>query len=157
LDLRIFSLIRKITIQKREETLLFLAFLFFGCCLWFNFSEMKEKVRIGIIGTGFARTVQIPAFLECSDAQIVSVASGQIENARKTAEQFNIEHFTNDWRETVERADIDLICITTPPDTHCEMTLRAIECGKHVLCEKPMAMDVEEARQMTEKRVKRMF
>lgn len=112
---------------------------------------MKETVGIGIIGTGFARKVQIPSFLECAGAEIVSVASGRIENAESTAKEFNIAHFTDDWRETVLRDDADLVCITTPPNTHYEMTLFAIENGKHVLCEKPMAMNEVEAREMTEK------
>lgn len=108
------------------------------------------SIGIGIIGTGFARRVQIPAFLACDDVRIASVASGSMANATATAEEFGIEHFTNDWRETVRRDDIDLVCISTPPDLHLEMTLAAIECGKHVLCEKPMAMNVDEARQMTD-------
>ncbi|HXG84690.1 MAG TPA: Gfo/Idh/MocA family oxidoreductase [Pyrinomonadaceae bacterium] len=112
---------------------------------------MKDTVGIGIIGTGFARKVQIPAFLECGNARIVSVASGQLKNAEETAREFNIGHFTDDWRETVKREDVDLVCVTTPPDTHYEMTLRAIELKKHVLCEKPMAMNAEQAREMTEK------
>ncbi len=111
---------------------------------------MKEKVKIGIIGTGFARKVQIPAFQMVKDAEIVSVASGHLENAETTAKEFNIEHFTDDWRETIEQ-DVDLICITTPPDTHKEMTLFALEHDKHILCEKPMAMNVAEAESMTEK------
>ncbi|MDQ3321766.1 MAG: Gfo/Idh/MocA family oxidoreductase, partial [Acidobacteriota bacterium] len=112
---------------------------------------MKDTVGIGIIGTGFARKVQIPAFLKCDGAKIISVASGQLKNAEDTAREFNIGHFTDDWRETIGREDVDLICITTPPDTHYAMTLRAIELGKHVLCEKPMAMDEAQAREMTEK------
>ncbi len=112
---------------------------------------MKEKVGIGIIGTGFARRVQIPSFLECEDAAIVSVASGQIANAKATANEFGIKHFTDDWRETVDNADVDLVCITTPPDTHYEITMRALENGKHVLGEKPMAMNAAEAQKMTEK------
>jgi predicted dehydrogenase len=111
---------------------------------------MKEKVGIGIIGTGFARKVQIPSFLECEGAEIVSVASGQLANARATADEFGIKHFTDDWRETVDNADVDLVCITTPPNTHFEMTLRAIENGKHILGEKPMAMNADEAQKMTE-------
>lgn len=112
--------------------------------------RMKEKIGIGIIGTGFARKVQIPAFLKCDGAGIVSVASGRLANAEDTAREFNIGHFTGDWRETVERTDVDLVCVTTPPDTHFAMTMRALELGKHVLCEKPFAMNVEEARQLTE-------
>ena len=52
---------------------------------------------------------------------------------------------TADWRETIARDDVDLVCITTPPNLHREMTLAAIEHGKHILCEKPMAMNVAEA------------
>lgn len=113
--------------------------------------DMKDKVRIGIIGTGFARKVQIPAFLKCENTEIVSVASGSSANAEKAAREFNIEHFTDDWHETVERDEVDLVCITTPPNLHFEQTLFAIECGKHILCEKPMAMNADEAQIMTEK------
>lgn len=110
---------------------------------------MKGAVGIGIIGTGFARRVQIPAFLECEGAWIASVSSGTAKNAQATADEFGIGHFSADWRETVVHPDVDLICITTPPNLHCEMTLFAIENGKHILCEKPMAMNVAEAEEMT--------
>lgn len=109
---------------------------------------MKKKAGIGIIGTGFARKVQIPAFLACENAEVVSVASGSTENAKAAADEFGVGHFTGDWRETVLRDDVDLVCITTPPNLHREMTLFAIEHGKHVLCEKPMAMNVAEAEEM---------
>src|SRR6476620_7933520 len=110
---------------------------------------MSKKVGIAIIGTGFARKVQLPAFSACEDAKLVSVASGSIENARSTAEEFGIGHFTDNWRETVAHEDVDVVCITTPPSLHREMTLAAIEHGKHILCEKPMAMNVAEAEEMT--------
>lgn len=106
---------------------------------------MKDNVGIGIIGTGFARHVQMPAFVACVGAKIVSVASGSVENARTAAEAFGIGHYTDDWRETVNHDDVDLVCITTPPKLHREMTLFALEHGKHILCEKPMAMNVAEA------------
>ncbi|HEY8559554.1 MAG TPA: Gfo/Idh/MocA family oxidoreductase [Pyrinomonadaceae bacterium] len=112
---------------------------------------MKEKVGIGIIGTGFARRVQIPAFLACENARVASVASGRAENAEKAAREFGVAHFTGDWRETIENEAVDLVCITTPPATHYEITLAALHAGKHVLCEKPMAMTAREARAMTEK------
>ena len=110
---------------------------------------MKDVIRIGIIGTGFARKVQIPAFKSCENAEITSIASGSLENAKTTAVEFGIAHFTEDWRETIARDDVDLVCITTPPKLHHEMTMLAIEHGKHILCEKPMAMNAEEARDMT--------
>jgi predicted dehydrogenase len=112
---------------------------------------MKEKIRIGIIGAGFARTVQIPAFQKIAGAEVVSIASAHRENAEKVARDFGIAHYTDNWRETVERDDVDLICITTPPVFHREMTLYALDRGKHILCEKPMAMNAAEALEMLEK------
>lgn len=111
---------------------------------------MKENVGIGIIGTGFARKVQIPAFLACEGAKIASISSGSMVNARSAAEEFGVAHFSDDWRETASHTDVDLVCITTPPNLHKEMTLLALEHGKHVLCEKPMAMNVVEAEEMDE-------
>ena len=112
---------------------------------------MKEKIKIGVIGTGFARLTQIPAFVNCEDTEVVSIASASLTNAEKTAADFGIEHATDNWRETVRREDIDLISITTPPNLHHEMTLFAIEHNKHILCEKPMAMNASEAKEMTDK------
>lgn len=108
----------------------------------------KDTVGIGIIGTGFARKVQIPAFARCPDARIVSVSSGSSENAASTAAEFDIGHHSGDWRETVTHPEVDLVCITTPPNLHREMALFAIENGKHILCEKPMAMNENEAVEM---------
>lgn len=118
-----------------------------GLCESFG---MKENVGIAIIGTGFARRVQIPAFSMCENTRVVSVASGSLENAEATAKEFDIPHFTADWRESVARDDVDLVCITTPPNLHREMALFSLEHRKHILCEKPMAMNVVEAEEMCE-------
>jgi predicted dehydrogenase len=112
---------------------------------------MKEKVRVGIVGTGFAKTVQIPAFQKIADAEVVSVSSAHLKNAERVAKDFNIAHYTDDWRKTIENELVDLVCITTPPVFHREMTLFALERDKHVLCEKPMAMNAAEASEMLEK------
>jgi predicted dehydrogenase len=109
---------------------------------------VKNKVGIGLIGTGFARKVQLPAFLACEGAWIASVSSANYENAQATSDEFGIGHFSADWRDTITHPEVDLVCITTPPNLHREMTLLAIEHGKHVLCEKPMAMNVGEAQEM---------
>lgn len=109
---------------------------------------MKDRIGIGVIGTGFARKVQIPSFAACENAKVVSVASGSLANAGSTAEEFGVGHFTADWRDTAAHNGVDLVCITTPPYLHKEMALFAIENGKHVLCEKPMAMTVAEAEEM---------
>lgn len=109
----------------------------------------KDSIGIGVIGTGFARRTQLPAFKACEGARIVSIASGHLENAEKAAREFDIEHFTDDWRAVLERDEVDLISIVTPPATHLEMTLAALDAGKAVLCEKPMAMNAGETEAMT--------
>ena len=107
-------------------------------------------VGVGIIGTGFARTTQLPAWRACEGARVVAVASGHRENAEAAAREFDIPVVASDWREVVGREDVDLVSIVTPPVTHAEMAVGALAVGKAVLCEKPMAMDAAEAGRMCE-------
>ena len=111
---------------------------------------MKEKVGIAVIGTGFARRVQIPVMGSFDDVELVSIASKSLENARSCSEDFGFDHFTNDWKESVTQDGVDLVLVTTPPVFHAEMTRFALENGKHVLCEKPMAMNSVETGEMAE-------
>jgi predicted dehydrogenase len=108
----------------------------------------EGKVGVGIIGTGFARTTQLPAFRACEGARLVAIASGRRENAERVAREFDIPVVATDWREVVEHPDVDLVSIVTPPSTHEEMTLAALGAGKGVLCEKPTAMNSDESRRM---------
>ncbi|HEY8224711.1 MAG TPA: Gfo/Idh/MocA family oxidoreductase [Pyrinomonadaceae bacterium] len=109
-----------------------------------------SPVGIGIVGTGFARTTQIPGFRNCTGAKIVAIASGRRERAETVAKEFDIPHVATDWQELVRRNDVDLVSIVTPPATHMAITLAALENGKAVLCEKPMAMNAGEALRMLE-------
>ncbi len=114
-------------------------------------ATIAKPISIGIIGAGFARTTQIPGFRNCEGAQIVAIASAHRENAEEVAREFDIPNVEDDWRSVIARHDIDLVSIVTPVVTHCEMTLAALDAGKAVLCEKPMAMNAAEARQMLER------
>lgn len=107
-------------------------------------------IGIGIVGAGFARTTQIPGFRNCKGAQVVAIASRHREHAASVAQEFGIEHVASDWKDLVARDDIDLVSVVTPPATHMEITLAALEQRKAVLCEKPMAMNAAEARRMTD-------
>jgi len=112
----------------------------------------KNKViGVGIVGAGFARTTQVPGFKDCIGARVVAIASAHRDHAESVADQFKIRNVANDWRELVARDDVDLVSIVTPPATHMEITLAALENRKAVLCEKPMAMNADEARRMTER------
>jgi predicted dehydrogenase len=107
-------------------------------------------IGIGIVGAGFARTTQIPGFRDCMGAKVVAIASRHRDRAAAVAHEFGIEHVAADWQELVERNDVDLVSIVTPPATHMEITLAALAQRKAVLCEKPMALNAGEARRMVE-------
>jgi predicted dehydrogenase len=107
-------------------------------------------IGIGIVGAGFARTTQIPGFRDCMGAKIVAIASRHRERAEAVAGEFGIETVCDSWQELVQHRDVDLVSIVTPPATHLEITLAALSERKAVLCEKPMAMDAQQALAMVE-------
>jgi predicted dehydrogenase len=110
---------------------------------------VTKKLRVGVIGTGFGSTVQIPAFRAHPRAEVVAVASGQPGKARQVAERFGIRHGFDRYEDLVT-ADLDLVSVTAPPHLHRPMTLAAVAAGRHVLCEKPMALSAAESREMLE-------
>jgi predicted dehydrogenase len=108
----------------------------------------QRPIGVGVIGTGFARTTQLPAWAACEGARVVAVASGHRENAEAAAREFGIPFVADDWRGVIGREDVDLVSIVTPPVTHAEMVAASLAAGKAVLCEKPMAMNAEESARM---------
>ncbi len=111
---------------------------------------MADKIRVGVIGTGFGAAVQIPGFQDSQDFEVVAVCSGREERARQAAERFRIPHCYTDYHEMLRLKDVDLVSVATPPYLHYPMSMDALRAGKHVLCEKPMALDLKQAREMLE-------
>jgi predicted dehydrogenase len=83
-------------------------------------------------------------------ARVVAISSRNVEHAQSVASEFEIENVVADWRDLIGRDDVDLVSIVTPPALHFEMAMAALEQGKAVLCEKPMAMNAEESKRMAE-------
>ncbi|MGH7319952.1 MAG: Gfo/Idh/MocA family protein [Candidatus Rokuibacteriota bacterium] len=108
---------------------------------------MATRLRVGVIGTGFGSTVQIPAFRAHPRVDVVAVASGQSGKARAVADRLGIPHAFDDYTALVT-ADLDLVSITAPPHLHHPMTVAATTARRHVLCEKPMALSAAEAADM---------
>lgn len=109
---------------------------------------MVSPVRIGIMGTAkIARTV-VPHMIASEVAAVVAVASRDIEKARQFAAEFGIESAYGTYDELLSASEVDAVYIPLPPSMHCEWTLKAVSAGKHVLCEKPLAVHTSEARQM---------
>ncbi|GAA3345314.1 Gfo/Idh/MocA family oxidoreductase [Amorphoplanes nipponensis] len=115
------------------------------------------QLRVGMVGYAFMgaahsqawRTVNHAFDLPLS-ARMSVVCGRDEEKVAAAAAKLGWAAHATDWRSVVERDDIDLIDICTPGDTHREIALAALAAGKHVLCEKPLANSVAEAREMAE-------
>jgi predicted dehydrogenase len=84
-------------------------------------------------------------------AKVVAIASRNRERAVAVAKEFGIGYVASDWHDLVAHKDVDLVSVVTPPSTHMEITLAALDQGKAVLCEKPMALNAVEAARMVER------
>lgn len=101
--------------------------------------------RIGVIGTGWGARVQVPVW-RAAGLDVVSIAGRDRERTRRAASDLDLQPF-DDWRALL-RSDVDLVSIVTPPSEHLEMATMALVAGKHVVSEKPTALDAQQAAQM---------
>lgn len=107
-------------------------------------------LRVGLIGTGFARRVQLPALRLVSGATVTAVSSGSLERARAVAREFDVPHAFEGGEPLARSSEVDLVIVSSTPDAHARHAIAALEAGKHVLCEKPMALTAGEAEAMLE-------
>lgn len=117
---------------------------------------MTETLRIAMIGHGFMGAAHsqgwrvAPRFFDLPLAPEMAVLVGRSQAATEaSARKWGWTETSTDWREVIARDDIDVVDIVTPGDTHAEIAIAALEAGKHVLCEKPLANTVAEAELMS--------
>ena len=111
----------------------------------------NESIRLGLIGAGRnTRDRHIPGFLQVEGVELAAVANRSRESGQRVADSFNIPTVYDNWRDLLEDPSIDAICIGTWPYMHRNLTLAALEKGKHVLTEARMAANAQEAREMLE-------
>jgi predicted dehydrogenase len=108
---------------------------------------MTQPLRIGVIGTGFG-VHHIEVLREVPGCAVVGVCSARAARADAVAARFGIPLATSDFRALLER--VDAVVVATPPALHASMTLAAAAAGVHVLCEKPMAVTLDQALAMRE-------
>jgi len=107
--------------------------------------------RIGVVGAGWAGTRQIEAVAELGpDVEVIALVDPDIEHARVVADRFSIGSVHTDYRSILSDDTIDALSVCTPHDSHREIAVAAAEAGKHVLCEKPLALSVEDGVEMNE-------
>ena len=114
-----------------------------------------KKLGIGLVGYKFMGKAHSNAYLKAGKffklkaEPVMKVICGRNEKAvKEVAENWGWQEYCTDYREILKRDDIDVIDITSPNAAHCEMAVEAAKAGKHILLEKPMAMNADEARRM---------
>lgn len=113
----------------------------------------KRQVNIALIGYQFMGKAhsnayrQVGRFFDLDVEPVMKVLCGRSEKKVKAAqEQLGWQEYATDWEDVIARNDIDVIDIGTPNDTHAKISVAALKAGKHVLCEKPLAINVEDAK-----------
>jgi predicted dehydrogenase len=106
-----------------------------------------DRRRIGVIGAGFGALVHAPAF-RSEGWDVVALCSRDRDKATKAASAAGIPDVHTDPMELIARTDLDAVTISSPPASHHRLAIAALESGKHVVCEKPFALDAGEAREM---------
>ncbi len=104
-------------------------------------------MRVGIIGAGLQGRRRASALQDFPQTELAVISSADHRHAEALADRFRCEAGAG-WRAVAERADLDVIVVCTPPHLHAEITVAALESGKHVLCEKPLSKTVAEGRAM---------
>ncbi|GAC1428790.1 MAG: Gfo/Idh/MocA family oxidoreductase [Chloroflexota bacterium] len=108
-----------------------------------------KRVRVGVIGAGgFAEQAHIPGLQAHPRAEVVALCARNRERAEAMARRFGVPDVHTDYHEVLARDDIDAITVATPDAMHLPVTLDALAAGKHVFCEKPLAMNADEGRRM---------
>ena len=103
--------------------------------------------KVGIIGVGFGAQVHVPGF-RSEGWEVAAICSRARDKAQKAASESGIEGVYTDPLELIARDDLAAVSIITPPGAHHALAIAALRAGKHVLCEKPFALDAEQGREM---------
>ena len=106
-----------------------------------------EKVRVGVIGLGMGRA-HLSGYKACPEAEIVAICDADENRLASAGDEFGVSTRLTSIDEMLALENLDAVSIALPNFLHCPVTVAALRAGKHVLCEKPMAMTVVEARQM---------
>ena len=109
-----------------------------------------EKLRVGVIGSGGMAVHHMKAYRTNPAVEFLAICDKNIHAAESRAKEYGVKDIYSDYRELLKRTDLDAVSIVTPNFTHAEFTQAALAEGKHVLCEKPPALNVHDTVRMVE-------
>lgn len=113
--------------------------------------KSQDKIGIGLIGSGnFARSTILPNLTKIDDFELVGLSTSGSTSAGQTIKKYNFKYSTTDYKKLLEDKDIDLIIISTPHNTHAKFAIEALDAGKHVYIEKPLAINMEQLEKVKE-------
>jgi predicted dehydrogenase len=107
-------------------------------------------IRVALLGAGYAQNLHARAVQDYPNGELVAVANYRVPSARALAERYDIPRVTTDWEEIVTSPDVDAAVVATPNALHAPQAIALLRNGKHVMVEKPMALNVAECDQMIE-------
>jgi predicted dehydrogenase len=108
-----------------------------------------EPIKVAMAGAGAIAQAHLKAISSIEEMQVVAVADIVPERAEQTARQYDIPHFYQDYREMIDKEDVEAVNVTTYNQAHAAPTIYALQAGKHVIVEKPMAATLDDAAAMT--------
>lgn len=109
-----------------------------------------KKVKVGLIGSRFISEIHAKSLSGIAGAEIIACASPNKKHIRKFSENFGIPKWFTDYKKMLEIDELDMIVIGAPNNLHAQMTIDAAKAGKHIVCEKPLCMNLKEADLMIE-------
>ena len=110
-----------------------------------------KKVKVGVIGIGFIGAAHVEALRRLPGIEVVAIAHSSEEKAKRKGEDLGIERTFGDHRKLLELKELDAVHICTPNHLHYPQTRDALAAGKHVVCEKPLAVSIEEAEDLVKR------
>lgn len=111
---------------------------------------MSKRVRLGLIGAGGIGSVHADAVQQCTGVELTAICDVDAGRATSLAAQHQVARSFTDYRKMLTAGMVDAVAVCTPNNTHRPITLAALEAGCDVLCEKPIAMNAQEAKRMVE-------
>jgi predicted dehydrogenase len=107
-----------------------------------------KPIRVGLVGSQFVSTIHAEALKRVPNAELFAVVSPTGDHAEQFAKRHGVHHQFRDYRKFLEVAELDMVVLGCPNSLHCQYTELAAAAGKHVVCEKPLCMNLEEADRM---------
>src|SRR6266404_243832 len=110
---------------------------------------MADELRVGVVGLGDMGMVHVECYAASPDVRLVAVAGKEQRTLDELSARFDGIGAYDDWQALVARDDLDAVSVVTPNNLHAPVALSALRSGKHVLCEKPLALTTADARAMS--------